>query len=267
MLKALAGGLGRLAKNPLLLLPAFASIGILLAVFFLFLGVTTELIIDLLFLEVFPEGPLSAFPFQFVALYPVETLALLVFSLVSGVVFVSLNYWYAFYVKESFEGRASFGGACSETVSAMGKVLAFFVFALVIMLFVGVLVWVFLLVASLAQVLGLALMLVLFLGLFYLYVKLAFVVQAMALEQGSVKQALQQSWELGLGRFWIVFLFLFLVGLVAQIFSFVGSYFADMVLDDILATVILVVFWGVGLAFAGLAMALFYAEKKLGKSI
>jgi membrane-anchored glycerophosphoryl diester phosphodiesterase (GDPDase) len=152
-------------------------------------------------------------------------------------------------------------------VSALGRVFVFFVFFFVILLFVGVLLWFFLLVSAFVQVLGLALVLILVAGLFYLYVKLAFAVQALAFEQGSVKQALQQSWELALGRFWQVLVFLFLVGLASQVFSFVGSYFADMVLDDVLASAVLVVFWGAGMAFAGVAMALYYAEKKLGKSI
>ena len=149
----------------------------------------------------------------------------------------------------------------------MGKITAFTLFVALIALFFGVLLWAFAMVLATVQLLGLALLALLALAGFYLYIKLVFTVQALALEQGTVKQALQQSWEFALKRFWHVFLFVLIIGVISQAITFVGGFASDLVLDDILSIVVLAVFWSISLAFAGIAMPLYYASKKLGKSI
>ncbi len=267
MIKALVSSLKRVLRNPALLLPALAAIAILLVFAYALAPFLLDLLLNAVFLEAVPDAPLYEIPFQFFALYPLNLVALAVLALIGGILSVSLNYWYAAYARMSFEGNASIAKACSETVSAMGKIAAFTLFVALIALFFGVLLWAFAMVLATVQLLGLALLALLALAGFYLYIKLVFTVQALALEQGTVKQALQQSWEFALGKFWHVFLFVLIIAVISQAITFVGSYASDLVLDDVLSIVVLAVFWSISLAFAGIAMPFYYAEKKLGKSI
>ena len=139
------------------------------------------------------------------------------------------------------------------------------VFLTLISLLFAILLWAFALAWQAIEILGIVLIALLFLAGFYLYIKLAFVVQALALEQGTVKQALGQSWNFCQKRFWHVVLFLVVIAAINQAIMYVGINLSDLAADDLLGLIALTVFWAVSLSFTGLAMALYYQEKKLGK--
>jgi len=263
----LIGAGKRLVKNPLLLLPALASMVIFFALGFVFLPFAADLMLDVLFLEIIPDSSLLAFPFQFFALYPLQILALGLFALLSGLLFTALNYWYANYLGESLGKSASIGKACRETLGALKAIASLVLFIAIISLVFGTLFWVSAVISIAIPLLGLGLMLVLSLAGFYVYIKIAFATQALALEEGSVKQALQQTWDFSQKRFWHVILFLIVLGLIHQIIVFLGDYVSLLFLDETIEIIVFAVFWGASLAFAGLAMALYYAEKALSKGI
>jgi len=265
MIKALAGGFERILRNPFLLLPALGAIATVLVLAYAFSFFAMDLILNALFLEIVPDAPLQALPFQFIALYPIEIVAVAVFLVVSGTIFFCLNYFFAAFVGMNLDGNASIGKAVGETFSAMGKIVSFALFAALVLVFAGCVFWLLLLVFQLVPLLGAVLLALFALACFYLLVKLAFVPQALALEKSSVKKALEGSWQMAVKRFWQVLLFLIILSAVNYALVWIGSGIADFLVDDFLGIIALAVFWAISLAFAGIAMPLYYAEKKLGR--
>lgn len=265
MIKALTGSFERILRNPFLLLPALGAIALVLVLFYVFSFFMVNLILNAMLLGTVPDAPLQALPFQFFALYPGETIALVVFLIISGIVFFSLSYCFAAFARMNLGGKASIGKAVSETFSVLGKIVSFALFIALILVFIACVLWLLALVYLLVPLLGIVLFALAGLGCFYLFVKLAFVVQALALEQSTVKKALENSWQMAVGRFWHVLVFLIILAAVNYALVFIGSGIADLLVDDILGIIALAVFWSISLAFAGMAMPLYYAEKKLGK--
>lgn len=266
MISALAGSLKLVARNPFLLLPSFGAIAIVLLLFYAFSFFMVDIILNALFLGIVPQAQLQALPFQFFALYPLDIIALAVFSVLCGIIFFSLSYCFAAFVRMDSGKGASIGKAVRETFSVLGKIVSFALFALLILLFAGCVFWLLLLVAAALLPLGIILLALAALGCFYLAVKLAFAMQAMALEQCTVKKALENAWQLPVKRFWRVLVFLIILAAANYALVFIGGIIADFLVDAFLGVIALSVFWAVSLAFAGMAMPLYYAEKKLGKA-
>ena len=186
-------------------------------------------------------------------------------GIISALVFTGLNFFYAAYVKTAERRKGAYAKATGQAFGAIGKVFGFVAFLILVSLFFAVLLWAFSLLAQAVEAVGVILISLLALAGFYLYIKLAFVVQALALEEGSVKQALQQSWEFCQKRFWHVVLFLIVVAAINQAIMYVGSSLSGLAVDDLFGLIVLAIFWAVSLAFTGLSMALYYQEKRLGK--
>ncbi len=240
---------------------------ILFALAYAFADFALDLLANAVFLEIVPDGPLQALAFPVLGIYATQVLALAAFAVLAAVLFTALNYWYAAYVGTGLGGKPSIGNACRETVSALGKIFAFIVFVILVLLMFSIVLWLFALVTLAIDWLGLLLMALLFLASFYLYIKLAFAVQAMALEKVKVKQALQNSWNFCVGRFWHVFLLILVLAVVNWAVVSIGGIVSGYMLDSLLEIVVLTVFLSISLSFVGLAIPLYYAKKKLGKSI
>ena len=267
MIYSVVYALKNIARNPMVLVPSIAAIAILFALLYAFAGFAIELIINAFFLEILPESPLNAFPFQFAAIYGMPLVALAALALIAAVLFTSLNYWFAAYIRMKTEKSNGFGKACSETISALGKTVGFVVFVALAAALAGIVLWAFALVETLVSPLGIILAALLALGCFYLYVKLVFTVPALALERGTVKQALEQSWNFSQGRFWQVLLFVIVVSVISQVVLWIGSSLSELVLDETVEMAILGIFWAVMLSFYGMAVPIYYAKNKLGKSV
>jgi len=262
MIKALIGAAKKIIGNPLLLLPALLAIAILFVLAYVFAPFAIDLLLNAVFLELVPDAPLQSLPYQFAAIYGMQLGALIIFVILGGVLFTGLSYWYAAYIKMGLDGKASIGACCKETVSALGKVFAFIVFVAVISLLFGIVLWMFSMIFIAIAWLGAILMLLASLLAFYLYIKLAFSVQSLAMDNVKVKQALQNSWKFAIGKFWLILIFVVILAVVNQAIVFVGAYASDLILDDIIGTIILAVFWSISLAYTSIAMALYYSEKR-----
>jgi membrane-anchored glycerophosphoryl diester phosphodiesterase (GDPDase) len=224
LIGALTGALQKLLRNPLLLLPSLASMAILFGLAYAFAGFMIDLLVNAVFLEIVPEAPLQALPYQFLGIYATQLLGLAVFMILGAILFTALNYWYAAYVETSLGGKASVGKACRETISGLGKIIAFVIFVLLVLFLFAIATWLFALVTLVVDWLGLLLMLLLALTGFYLCVKLAFAVQAMALEKVKVKQGLQNSWSFCVGKCWHVCLLLLILAVVSQAIVSIGAF-------------------------------------------
>ena len=256
-----------LVKKPLLVLPSIAAVAILFGLLFLFLEILIELMVNVMLLEIVPEGPLYALPFQFIAIYGPHLLAVLAFTVIGAVLFTSLNYWFGSFIAGKIKGQESFGKTFSKTKKGLGKIIAFVIFVILVALVFGTLFWVFALIFQAVPVLGILLIALLSLAAFYLYVKLAFVISALALEKGTVKQAFEQSWNFSQKRFWQILLFLIVVSVLNQLIIFIGSSISELFLDENIEIAILALFWAIALTFVGFALPTYYAKNKLGKSV
>ncbi len=265
MIKSIVGAARNIGKNPILLLPALAAVAVVLGLFYLLAPIALDMLLDVVFLEMVPDSGLAKLPFQFTAMYGVPLVAMAALGIVSALMFNTLAFFYAAYVKASSRRTGSFGKATGSAVGALGKVFGFVVFIVLISLLFATLLWAFTLIWQAVEALGIILITLLFLAGFYLYIKLTFVLQALALEKGTVKQALGQSWDFCQKRFWHVVLFLVVIAAINQAIMFVGSSISDFAADELLSLIVLAVFWAISLSFTGLAMALYYKEKKLGK--
>jgi len=267
MIRSLTGSLSRIVANPFLLLPGIATIAIFFGLVYFFAPFAIDMLMDTIFLDVMPDSTLNALPFHFTALHFTQIVGLGLFGLLSGILFTGLNYWYAAYIRMGFREKASIGKCCSETVSALGKILAFTLFVSIIALFFGVLLWIAAMISIAIPILGIVLILLLVLVFAYLYIKLIFVVQALALEKGTIKQAFEQAWAFSKGKFGAILLFVIALIIVGTVLESLAATASGFFLDDLIGVVIIGIFWSVSLAYSATAMALYYAEKKLGKSI
>jgi len=266
MIKSLVSAIGKMLRNPLVFLPAFATVAIVFMLAFLFASFAIDLISNVVLLEMVPDVALNELPFKFAALHSTQLIGVAIFTLLAGILFTSLSYWYAFYVKGLLDNKNSIGRVCGSTIGALGKILAFILLVFIFALFAGVLVWLFAMIGQTVEILGQVLLALLALAAFYLYVKLIFTIPALAFEGGTVKQALQKSWQFSVKRFWQVLLFLIILSTINEFVVFAGGALAGLFLDETIALAVIGIFWGISLAFSGLATALYYAEKGIGKS-
>ena len=260
MINALGAAAKRLVKNPLLLLPAFAAIAIFFALAYAFSPFMEKLAVDLMILGNVPDAPLSALPFQMIGLYGLEFSVLLVFFVLSSILFAALNYWYAAYV--AIDRKESLGKACRETIKAMGKIASFTVFILLLVFLFAVLLWISLAIMPFFELGGLVLLALLALAGFYFTIKFVFVLQALAIEHGSVRQALEKAWVFCEGRFWQVLAFVIVLSVVYGILLWAGGLASGLFSGEVESLIVFAAFWGIFLAYSGLALACYYKEKK-----
>ena len=139
MIETLGNAAKRIIKNPLVLLPAFASIAIFFILAYIFSPFLIELVIEIMILENFPNVPLNVLPFQLIGLYGLQLSALLVFVVLSGILFAALNYWYAAYEKLALDGKPSLEKACGKTIHSIGQIISFALFILVFAVLLAIL--------------------------------------------------------------------------------------------------------------------------------
>lgn len=264
MIKAFVSGAKKIIGNPFLLLPGLASIAVFMGLLFVFSQFLVDFLVSVVFLEMVPDTGLLAFPFHFTSLYALDLVAIMAFAIISGIVFTTANFFYAAHVKTVIDGNDSIGKAFSETVLALGKIVSLTVFIAALAIAFMAVLWVFVLVLLAVPVAGAVLLALLGLVAVYAYVKLVFVIQALALEKGTVKQAFQQSWELSNKRFVPVLVLVFVLGILNNIIFMVGEVVSELVLNELFGVVIVALAWSVSLSFSATAMALYYSEKKLG---
>jgi len=261
LIEALGGAVKRIVKNPLVLLPAFASIAIFFILVYAFSPFLIELVVEIMIFENFPNVPLNVLPFQLIGLYGLNLTALLVFVVLSGILFASLNYWYAAYEKLALDGKPSLEKACSKTIHSFGQIISFTFFILIFAFLLAILLWFSLMITMFFELGGLVLFVLFVLAGFYVAVKFVFILQALAFGKNNVRKALEQSWIFSQGRFWQVLLFVIVVTIIYSILMSIGSIASDLFEGEIESMIVFAVFWAVFLAFSGLALASYYKKK------
>ena len=264
MIKSFVNGAKQIIGNPFLLLPGLATIAILGGLVFIFSQQLISIVVNIVFLGVVPDAPIQAFPFQFISIYWFDLLAIMVFVTLTGIVFSGLNYFYAAHERLMSESKASMGKALSETLSAAGRIIALVLFLEVMFIAFLVLFWLFLVATAVVPLAGEIALLFLGVTLIYVYVKLLFVVQAMALEKGTVKQAFRRSWEMTTNRFASVFALVFVLGVISNAVILLGESFSLFATSDVIEIIVFALFWSVSLAYSGKVMASYCSEKMLG---
>lgn len=262
MIKSLVGALKTLVRNPMLFLPAIAAAIAIVVLSIAFEPVLSELAFQAVVLENIPDGAAYSLPFQFAALYPGGTVALIVLGILVGIVFISTSYWYAVYVKMAQEGRAGIRAACNETMAALKKIMQLMLFVVLMAFFFGALAVGLMLAAAAVPVLGIALIALPTIALLYLYIMLAFSVQALAIGSGTVKEALQQSWAFSSKGFLGVVLFIVVLAIIGQGLAFIGNSIAEASLNEDVGLWAVAAFWVISAAYTGIAMPLYYLGKK-----
>ncbi len=261
MIETLGNAAKRIIKNPLVLLPAFASIAIFFILAYIFSPFLIELAVEIMVLENFPDTSLNVLPFQLIGLYGLQLTALLVFTVLSGILFAALNYWYAVYEKLALDGNTSIGKVCEETMHAFGQILSFTFFIVILGFLIGILLWFSLMLTLFFELGGLVLLVLLVLAGFYIAVKFVFVLQALAFDKSNVRKALEQSWNFSQKRFWQVLLFVIVVTIIYGVLMNIGTTASDFFEEEIISVIVFAVFWAVFLAFSGLALAGYYGKK------
>ncbi len=261
MINALLNTAKRLVKNPLVLLPALASIAIFFILAYIFSPFLIELVVEIMILENVPDTALNVLPFQLIGLYGLQIAAVLVFVVLSGILFAALNYWYAAYERLEVKGKAGIGMACSETLRAIGQIISFAVFITIFGFLLAILLWFSLIVTLLFELAGLVLFVLFVLAGFYVAVKFVFVLQALAFDKSNVRKALEKSWMFSQSRFWQVLLFVIIVTAIYGILMSVGSMASDFFEGEIESAIVFALFWALFLAFSGLALAVYYGKK------
>ena len=261
MIKTLLQAAKTLALKPVLFLPALLAVLIAIGLSIAFSPFLVDFAVNTIVLEIIPDSPLPALPFHMLALYPTQLAAMLLFAVLTGMVFIATTYWYAAYLGQG-ERKRSFKKACSDIISALKKIVSLIIFVLIIAGFFAALAAVFTIIAGAIPALGFALIALLAIALIYLYIKLTFVVQALAIEECTVKEALQKAWQFSTGRFWHIVLFIFIIAAISQVLSFIGDSLSEMALDETIGLAAVSIFWIIATSYAGIAMALYYLEKK-----
>ncbi len=259
---ALIGSVRMLARKPVLFLPSVIAVVLILVLSYVFAPLLENIAFNVLVLGKVPDVALSALPFQFAAMYAADLLALLLFMVLVGVLFIALAFWYALFLRDAAAGKASFVQTCRETVAAVEKIVALVLFVLVIAVFVAVLFWFFALVESVLAPLGVVLTAVLAIAMLYLYINLAFTVQALAISGKKVKDALQQSWRFVAGRFLHTVVFLVVLAVVYYALISAGLALSDAALDEATELGSVAVFWVIAASYANVAMAQYYLGEK-----
>jgi hypothetical protein len=257
-----------IVKNPLLLLPALILPAVTFGLLFVLQEPLFNLLVDILFLERVPESTLLAFPIHLLAMYPIELAAVAVMVLASSIISIAVGFIYAKYANSIEADKASLSGSIKAVFENKNSILALAGFLFIVILFVIGISWLLLAASTIIPQILLVVIL-LFILLAYIFVKLTFSVQAMAVENIKAKEALSKSWAFTNKRFWQVLGFLILTTIIYSIIIAIGD-FVDLTLTEInedLGTLVFVIFWTIGVSFSNLAMAFYFIKKDIAKTV
>jgi hypothetical protein len=258
MIAEILQGIKATFRKPVSMLPALIAALIVLLASYLVAGPLFEMSVDIFLLEKLPEAGLEAIPFQFFAMYSGGVIAFALLSVVAMVVLIALGFCNARYALDYSEMHPSISQAIGQALKNLGKIVLLTIFFCVIALFFIALAWIFLLI----PIVGTVLFFLLVIAIFYIVIKLVFSVAAMSIEDVSVKEALQKSWEFSQKRFWQIVAFLAIISIINLCLLNIGYALSDAALDDITEIVVFLVFWIVTVTYTTLAMGFYYVKNR-----
>jgi hypothetical protein len=265
LIESMARAVGSSVRKPWLLVPAALLLIITTGLLFLFQEPLVNLLVDALFLENLPEAPLSVFPVLLLAMYPTEFAVVGLLLFVFTFLGVGTGFVYSKLANDSMAGNPSVGRAISATLESRGNILALGVFFFVLALFFGALLWIMLVAAQMYDMVAALFLLAVFALLLYVFVKLAFTVASMAIENLKAKDALVKSWVFTTNRFWRVLLFLVAVAITYGIILNAGSFIDSLVAEPILGGILFGLFWAFGVAYSNMAIAFYFLKHETVK--
>lgn len=269
MIESIVKGFRAITKKPVVLVPALLFAAVTLVIVMFLQDPIIDFIVDGLIAGNLPTGSLIEFPLRLFAMYPAGLMAIAAMAFVSTILWIANAFVYARIANDLESGNASLSKAFDAVLANKARIFWLGVFFSIIVMFFGVLVWLLLVIGSMGQALGIAALVVevlLLAGLAYIYVKLAFVIQAMAVSGLKPKEALVKSWNFTVGRFWHAILFLFTVTVVAQLIWLAGDVVEFYSPSVELGAVAFLLFWTIGVSFSNMAIAFYFIKKELGKS-
>jgi len=258
MIKSLIDSVLMIVKKPVVLLAGIAFI--LIDFFFRYLveDQAIEVVFKFLDFNSYPIFELQKMPFQLIASYPGELLALSLFLIASSVISTMLSVSLANYV---FEKKKSIINSIMFSVKSLMKIIGFILFFGLIFIFSGIVLWIVSLLAFAAGLLG---AIILFLVLVLMgFVLIHFVFVPALLGKGmKIKQAFQESWKITGKNFFSVLLLLIGIAIINTILNqiyliILNTSFGEndlMILVEMLFTLII-------LTYTNLVFPLFYLNK------
>ena len=269
MIESLVKGFSAIAKKPVALLPAVAFAGLSIVLFMLVQEPLANFVVDALIAGEIPETGLIAFPLHFAAMYPAGLASVVVLWFVSTLLWIASAFVYARIANDLEAGHASVPKAVQAAVGAAANIFWLTVFMAVIAVFFFILSWILMVLAAVVPVLTIVVLLLqvlIMLGLGYVYVKLAFSVQAMAVEGLKPKDALAKSWAFTTKRFWRVVLFMLAVVVITLLVFQIGDIVELMIPSEEIGIIAFMAIWAVGVSFSSMAIEFYFIKNEVAKS-
>ncbi|GEM_PF-3163187 len=256
MIGALFGGFFELAKKPFLVLPSIFA-----AVFFTVLALFSQPIMQVIVFDLalggnMPQANLFQLPFLLYKIYANDINILLAMAFVFGVANNWLAFCFARFAKERKSVFDAMGFATKNIVKEaylaifQGAILAlFFVLFLLAALLGSVSPWLFLIAIIIIAVLALL-----------AYLVLVFLPAAIAVDDLSIKDGLKNSGDFVKKRALAAIVFIFVVGLIYNLITGIGTNLADTISDDNIALAVDFAFLLVAISYASMAVPLYYVS-------
>ncbi len=261
MFTSLAMSASIAARRPQLLAVPLAAALILAGIFLMAGGIASDLLVSALFLEILPDTGFFEFPWHFYAMYSGHLNFLAIALLAGMAVFTGVGFFFAKYAKASTDKEESMLGAARETAGMAKAIIALVIFFFIIGL--GMIIgfwWIVNATISLGAI-GILFPIIALLAAFYIYITLLFVPSIMAVENASIKDAIQKSYYFAGKRLWGVVVFGFVVGLVNSAILWAGESVSNAVPDDTISIIVFAIFWAIAVAYVSLAVPIYYLRK------
>ena len=269
MIDSIIGAFKTALTKPKLWVPALV-VGIVNYAIFLLLfefGIW-DFMLYALFLGLVPQtgGAVVGLPFEIYAMYSTGVNAIIALAAVVFVTTVFMQFFYGDYVRQMAGGKASFGSAFSYGLSSLKKIFGLFLFFFVITILAGIVMWLAMLFAASAGIVGDIVIVIVGLLMIYIGLKLLFTVTAIAIDRLTLKEGLKKSWEFS-NRFLLRIIVLIIVGgSISYLITSVGVEVADLLGIDIVFIVVFIIFWLFAAAFSNLLLPFYYMRKEHGAS-
>jgi len=265
VIESIVNALKGIAAKPAVLLPALATPIAVLLLVFVFQEALFNLLTEAIFFGELPETTVTQFPVHLAAMYGAELFVVALIAFVASIVSIGVVFVQARLAAGIMDGKTSIRESLGNLLGNTGSVVALGVFVFVIALLAMLLLWITVIIAGFNGFLGMLLGALVVLLAAYLAIKLAFTVQAMALEGAKLKEALLKSWEFTNNRFWGVVVFLIAVAIIYSIVISVGDAISAAVPEENISGIVFVIFWLVAASFTNLAIANYYLKNALAK--
>lgn len=241
MIGALIGGLGELAKRPLLAIPALLGMAINTMVLLFAIDNYFSFFFGVFFLGEVPNVSIEQLPFYMLSAYWVDIVVMSLAVFVSLFVSLFVLYTYAALVTKKEKGIVR---AITSQFPRAGEIFSFTLFAFIAAFLYTVVAFLLFIGTISLEGIGIVVFILLLAWLlfgFYVFLKFTFAPLFMAIGKKKLKAALAQSWKWSSKRIVEIIVLLVALALVSGFISLVFSLVADAVSIDEIAVLALII--------------------------